>query len=157
RYAVSNILPELNQVSTMAPDRSAGVPVALAAGVSPAATRTRRPRDSRQDVSTTVAILMLVAFSTIATAQIPSEQAAVSAKESSKASLQGNVTKEPGGEPLKKAIVELIAENQEEGGNYTATSGPEGQFKIEGIAPGRYKMFVERPGFLEVDAKHKRS
>ena len=71
--------------------------------------------------------------------------------------MQGSVQKEPGGEPLKKAIVELIAENQEEGGNYSATSDPNGQFKIEGIAPGRYRIFVERTGFLAVDAKHKRS
>jgi len=88
--------------------------------------------------------------------QVSSDQA-TNPQDTSKASLQGGVIKEPGGEPLKKAIVELIAENQEEGGNYSATSDPEGQFKIEGITPGRYKIFVERPGFLEVDAKHKRS
>ena len=79
------------------------------------------------------------------------------AKETSSAFLSGNVVKEPGGEPLKKGIVELIAENQEEGANYTATSDAEGKFEIEGIVPGRYKIFVERPGFLEVDAKRKRS
>jgi protocatechuate 3,4-dioxygenase beta subunit len=89
-------------------------------------------------------------------AQVSSDQA-TNPKDTSKASLQGGVIKEPGSEPLKKAIVELISENQEEGGNYSATSDPEGQFKIEGITPGRYKIFVERPGFLEVDAKHKRS
>jgi hypothetical protein len=44
-----------------------------------------------------------------------SAQDAPAAKETGKASLEGNVVREPTGEPLKKAIVELIAENQEEG------------------------------------------
>ena len=86
-----------------------------------------------------------------------SAQDAAAAKETGKASLEGVVIKEPGGEPLKKAIVELIAENQDEGGNYTATSDPEGQFKIAGIQPGRYRRFIERPGYLEVDEKRRRS
>jgi protocatechuate 3,4-dioxygenase beta subunit len=79
------------------------------------------------------------------------------AKGPAKASLEGSVVKEPGGEPLKKAIVELIAENQEEGGNYTATSDPDGHFEIVDILPGRYKLFVERTGYLEVDQKRRRS
>jgi protocatechuate 3,4-dioxygenase beta subunit len=51
----------------------------------------------------------------------------------------------------------LIAENQEEGGNYTASSDQDGHFKIPGIQPGRYRMFVERPGYVEVDDKRRRS
>jgi hypothetical protein len=84
-------------------------------------------------------------------------RAVPTAKEPAKASLAGTVVKEPGAEPVKKAVIELIAENQEEGGNYTATSDQEGQFKIEGIQPGRYRMFVERPGYLEVDKQRRRS
>ena len=84
-------------------------------------------------------------------------QGANAAKEPGQASLEGSVVKEPSGEPLKKAIVELIAENQEEGGNYTATSDQDGHFKIAGIQPGRYRMFVERPGHIEVDQKRRRS
>ncbi len=68
--------------------------------------------------------------------------------------IEGVVTKEPGGEPVKKALIELIAENQAEGGNYTALTGPEGAFHIESILPGRYHLFAERTGFLEVD-KHR--
>ncbi len=94
----------------------------------------------------------LLALATPVAAQSPS-----AAKEPAKASLQGSVIKEPGGEPLKKAIIELIAENQEEGGNYTATSDQDGRFKIVDIQPGRYRMFVERPGYLEVDQKRRRS
>src|SRR5207253_9015669 len=47
--------------------------------------------------------------------------------------------------------------NQEEGGNYTATSDQEGHFEIHGIEPGRYQMFAERTGFVEVDQKRRRS
>ena len=84
-------------------------------------------------------------------------QGTPAAKEPGKASLAGSVVKEPGGEPLKKAIIELIGENQEEGGNYTATSDQDGQFKIANIHAGRYKMFVERPGYIEVDKQRRRS
>ena len=66
-------------------------------------------------------------------------------------------SKSPSGEPLKKAIIELIGENQEEGGNYTATSDQDGHFEIAGIHPGRYRIFVERTGYIEVDAKRRRS
>lgn len=75
----------------------------------------------------------------------------------SKASLEGSVVKEPSGEPLKKAILELIGHDQEESGNYTATSDPEGHFRISDILPGRYLLFVERTGYIEVDKKRRRA
>jgi hypothetical protein len=77
------------------------------------------------------------------------------ASQSAKAVLAGIVTKEPGSDPVKKALIELIAENQGEGQNYTALSGADGSFRIENIAPGRYRLFVERAGFQEID-KHRR-
>ena len=76
------------------------------------------------------------------------------AKAQSRAAIEGIVTKDPGSEPVKKALIELIAENQTEGGDYTAISGPDGGFHIEGILPGRYHLFAERTGLLEVD-KHR--
>jgi Carboxypeptidase regulatory-like domain len=84
-------------------------------------------------------------------------QEPVSSKEPALATLEGMVVKDPDGELLKKAIIELIGENQEESGNYTATSDQEDHFKVTGIRPGRYHMFVERSGYLEVDAKHRQS
>jgi protocatechuate 3,4-dioxygenase beta subunit len=101
--------------------------------------------------------LAIIVVCVLALASCAVSQDVTASKEPAKASLEGNVVKEPGREPLKKAIVELIAENQEEGGNYTATSDQEGHFKIAGIQPGRYRMFVERPGYLEVDKKRRRS
>ncbi len=78
----------------------------------------------------------------------------VASKPASHGVIEGTVTKEPGGEPVKKALIELIAENPAESGASTAISGPDGSFRIEGIAPGRYHLFAERTGFLEVD-KHR--
>jgi hypothetical protein len=73
------------------------------------------------------------------------------------ASVQGRVAKDPGGEPVKKALIELIAENQNEGGDYTAVTGGDGGFRVEGVVPGRYHLFVERTGYLEVEKHHTRS
>jgi len=95
------------------------------------------------------ACLMMVLLGASAVAQI-----AGAAKPASRAVIEGIVTREPGSEPVKKALIELIAENQAEGGDYTAVSGPDGGFHIEGIVPGRYHLFAERTGLLEVD-KHR--
>jgi Carboxypeptidase regulatory-like domain len=93
------------------------------------------------------ACLLIVVLGASAVAQ-------VAAKAAGRAVIEGMVTKEPGSEPLKKAVIELIAENQAEGGDYTAVSGADGGFKIEGIVPGRYHLFAECTGLLEVD-KHR--
>jgi Carboxypeptidase regulatory-like domain len=76
---------------------------------------------------------------------------------SQKAALEGVVTKDPTGEGVKKVLVELIAENQKEGGDYTATTGLDGEFRIQNILPGRYRLFAERTGFLDIDKHHGRS
>jgi hypothetical protein len=76
---------------------------------------------------------------------------------SQKAAIDGIVTKDPSGEAVKKVLVELIAENQKQGGDYTATTGPDGAFRIENILPGRYRLFAERTGFLDIDKHHGRS
>ena len=91
-------------------------------------------------------LALLIAHAVLAQTAAPARAA--------KGSLDGIVTKDPSGEPVKKALIELIAENQSEGGNYTATTGADGRFHIEGIAAGRYRLFAERTGFLEVD-KHR--
>lgn len=87
-------------------------------------------------------------FASLGLAQSPSQTP-------TSAGLSGLVIKEPGSEPLKKALIELIAETQNAGGNYTATSGPDGSFHIEGISPGRYRLFVERTGYQETDKHHR--
>src|SRR5215469_15898453 len=84
-------------------------------------------------------------------------QNAGASKDTGKASLEGRIIQEPGAEPVKKAIIELIGQDQQENGNYTATSDRDGHFEIQGIEPGRYQMFAERTGFIEVDQKRRRS
>jgi len=74
-----------------------------------------------------------------------------------RAVVAGIVTKDPGSEPVKKALIELIAESQSDGGNYTALTGVDGSFRIENIVPGRYRLFVERSGFQEIDKHQHRS
>ncbi len=74
-----------------------------------------------------------------------------------RATIEGIVTKDPDGQPLKKALIELIAENQAEGGDYTALTDPDGTFRIEGILPGRYHLFAERAGLLDAEKQRGRS
>ncbi len=97
------------------------------------------------------ACLLIVLIGVCALAQVSGNTAG---KPAGRSAIEGVVTKEPGSEPVKKAVIELIAENQAEGGDYTAVSGPDGGFRIEGILPGRYHLFAERTGMLEVD-KHR--
>jgi hypothetical protein len=101
----------------------------------------------------TFLLSVLIIVSGTLSAQTPSSVS----KPAVRATIEGIVTKEPGSEPVKKALIELIAENQAEGGDYTAITGVDGAFHIEGIAPGRYHLFAERNGFLEVDKHHARS
>jgi len=86
-------------------------------------------------------------------AQAPAGRAA----QSTRAVVAGIITKDPGSEPVKKALIELIAESQSDGGNYTALTGVDGGFRIENIVPGRYRLFVERTGFQEIDKHQRRS
>jgi hypothetical protein len=71
-----------------------------------------------------------------------------------RAVVAGVVIKDPGSEPVKKALIELIAQSQNEGGNYTGVTGVDGSFRIENILPGRYHLLVERAGYQEID-KHR--
>jgi protocatechuate 3,4-dioxygenase beta subunit len=73
------------------------------------------------------------------------------------ASLDGAVVKEPGSLPLKKVLLQLIAEDQKQGSNYTGTTDSDGKFHIDNVQPGRYRFFLERTGFVEVNAHGRKS
>ena len=75
----------------------------------------------------------------------------------SRATIEGIVTRDPDSQPVKKALIELIADNQAQGGNYTTLTGPDGAFRVENITPGRYHLFAERSGFLDTDKQRGRS
>jgi hypothetical protein len=70
--------------------------------------------------------------------------------------VSGVVVKEPGSQPLKKATITLVAEDQEEGGNYTITTDSEGHFSFDNVHPGRYRMLLERTGYIEVNQRQHR-
>lgn len=89
------------------------------------------------------ATLVIVLATAVALAQEPAAK--------TRASIEGIVTKDPDSQPVKKAVIELIAENQAEAGNYTAVTGPDGAFRIENILPGRYHLFAEHTGLLDSD------
>src|SRR5262249_20835059 len=74
-----------------------------------------------------------------------------------RATVAGVVTRDPDGAPVKKALIELIGENQAEAGDYTAMTGPDGAFRIEDVIPGRYHLFAERTGLLDTDKQRGRS
>ena len=99
--------------------------------------------------------LVVVAATSLSVQSLPSSSAQTSTP--ARATLSGIVTKDPGSEPVKKALIELIAESQSDGGNYTALTGVDGSFRIENIVPGRYRMFVERTGYQEIDKHHRRT
>jgi hypothetical protein len=103
------------------------------------------------------AVLAAVLATVLVTATLAAQSSPSSAEASTptRATLSGIVTKDPGSEPVKKALIELIAESQSDGTNYTALTGVDGGFRVENIAPGRYHLFVERSGFQEID-KHRR-
>ena len=96
-------------------------------------------------VSTYLLIILLGGY---ARAQAPGASALPN-----RAALEGVVTKDPDGEPVSKALIELIAENQTEGGNYTAQTAVDGTFHIASILPGRYRLLAERTGFLDVEKR----
>jgi hypothetical protein len=85
-----------------------------------------------------------------ASAQVTSPEPSVPAKGSS---IAGTVVAEPGSQPLKKVLVQIVAEDQKRGGNYTASSDVEGRFQVENVSPGRYRVFVEKTGFVGVNER----
>jgi hypothetical protein len=82
-----------------------------------------------------------------------STDAPSAAPHSSTAVIAGVVSKLPGGDPVKKALIELIAESQNDGGNYTVLTSADGSFRIEHILPGRYRLFIEKTGYQEIDSR----
>lgn len=73
------------------------------------------------------------------------------------ASIEGIVTKEPGSEPLKKVLLQVITEDQAGGSNYTATTDSDGRFRIEKMAPGHYRIYLEKTGYAEINARGRKS
>jgi protocatechuate 3,4-dioxygenase beta subunit len=93
---------------------------------------------------------LFVALSLFAQADTPA-----TIEDKTSASIQGVVVKDPGDQPLKKATVQVVGED-DGASAYTAVSDAEGRFEISSLQPGRYRIFVERTGFIEVDKNGRR-
>ena len=94
---------------------------------------------------------LALAFFILNTFVLASAQESVPAAHAS--SIAGTVVKEPGSQPLKKVLLQVVAENQKEGGDYTASTDADGHFHIENIVPGRYRVFIEKTGFVGVNVR----
>jgi Carboxypeptidase regulatory-like domain len=93
----------------------------------------------------TLASLVFTA-SLLASAQQPANTAKAS-------SIAGTVVKEPGSEPLKKVLVQVVAEDRKQGGDYTTSTDADGHFQIENVTPARYRIFLERTGFVGINER----
>src|SRR5229473_2690479 len=76
-----------------------------------------------------------------------------SAPAANASSIAGTVVKEPGSQPLKKVLVQVVAEDQKQGGNYTASTDADGHFRVENVVPGRYRLYIEKTGLVEVNGR----
>jgi hypothetical protein len=70
-------------------------------------------------------------------------------------SIAGTVIKDPSSQPLKKVLIQVVAEGQ--GESYTASTDADGHFRVEGVIPGRYSIFLERTGFVGVNNRGRKS
>jgi hypothetical protein len=93
----------------------------------------------------------LLAFFSLITCQLWSAQDALTAPKTS--SIAGTVMQEPGSHPLKKVLLQVVPEDQKQGGNYTATTDADGHFRIENVSPARYRIFLERTGFAGINER----
>jgi len=67
--------------------------------------------------------------------------------------IAGTAVNEPGSQPLKKVLVQIVAEDQKQGGNYTATTDADGHFRVEKVRPGRYRLYLEKTGLVGVNGR----
>jgi len=92
-------------------------------------------------------------------AQAPSAAPAVSSTSSAPntGSLSGTIVDEPGSHPVKKVLVQVVAEDQKQSANYSSTTDTDGHFHVENIIPGRYRVFFEKTGLAEVNSRGHRA
>lgn len=94
----------------------------------------------------------------IAAAQTPSGAVGVSSPGTpNTGSLAGTILEEPGSHPVKKVLVQIVAEDQKQSANYSATTDVDGHFHVEEVVPGRYRVFFEKTGFAEVNSRGHRA
>ncbi len=63
--------------------------------------------------------------------------------------IQGTVLQAPGGQPIRKANLQLTARDGQSRNQYSAVTDAEGRFKIGDVKPGRYIVMIDHPGFVQ--------
>lgn len=107
---------------------------------------------TRSRIRRSLSIFCILLTPLLGSAQDPAS-GANSSSSSPVASIAGTVIQEHGSRPLKKVVVQIMAEDQKRGGNYTASTDSDGHFHVEGVVPGRYRIFFEKTGMVEVNGR----
>jgi hypothetical protein len=94
--------------------------------------------------------LVFVIFISIVARTAPSSDQTPTDHEQKPAAIQGLVTNGLTGEPVPHAHVILTDFPQRTKAKYGAITNPDGRFSISAIAPGKYRVTVERSGYLPV-------
>jgi len=71
--------------------------------------------------------------------------------------VQGQIVQQPGGQPVRKAAVHLLATDQDaqsEYPEYRVLTDMEGHFKIDDVKPGNYSLYFGREGFVDAEKRH---
>ncbi len=92
----------------------------------------------------TASLALLLACAVIALAQAPGPAPKQGA---AKATVVGRVVSAPTSEPLRRAYVGLVRA-EAPGGAQTTTTNEQGQFLFKGVDPGRYRVWVNRNGYV---------
>src|SRR5258708_39981943 len=92
-------------------------------------------------------VLVCLTIALLGARAIAQVAGSTAAKPAGRAVFGGMVTKDPGGEPVKQALIELMAENQAEGGDYTAINRADGRLRLEGMVAGSTQLSPSRPGW----------
>ena len=108
---------------------------------------------TRSRIRRSLSIFCILLTPLLGSAQDPASGANSSSSSSPVASIAGTVIQEHGSRPLKKVVVQIMAEDQKRGGNYTASTDSDGHFHVEGVVPGRYRIFFEKTGMVEVNGR----
>ena len=89
------------------------------------------------------------AFQTVSSSGGPPPPAAAPSQSKEPAKLSGTITNATTGEPIKRANIMIMpAEPGPESTPSAITSDAEGKFSIIDLAPGRYRLWAERTGFV---------
>ena len=71
------------------------------------------------------------------------------------ARIRGRVVAAETGNPLQRAQIRVMAPELRQGRN--AVAGADGRYEIDNLPPGRYSIFVVKPGFIELQFGQKRA